>query len=250
MIGFEGKIGVVTGGASGIGAAVTRGFAKHGGTAVIVDFDQKRGMDLVEDIRGGGGKADFVACDLRERFQIDAMVKTVVSRHRRIDFLHNNGYAIWRGNDSAALLGGVGDEHWDHVMNVGLTSAFRVSRSVLPVMASQGGGSIVNTSSTAAYHAERHIGPYAVAKAGISQLTRAIAVEYASSGIRCNAVCPGVINTPLIAGAPLDASFIDGIPLGRLGEAEEIANVILFLASDVASYVTGALIVADGGRTI
>jgi meso-butanediol dehydrogenase/(S,S)-butanediol dehydrogenase/diacetyl reductase len=117
-------------------------------------------------------------------------------------------------------------------------------------MAAQGGGSIVNTSSTAAFHAEPRIGAYAVAKAALSQLTRAVAVEYASMSIRCNAVCPGVIQTPLIAGAPLDADFMRTIPMGRLGTPEEIAHVVLFLASDLASYVTGAIVVADGGRTI
>jgi len=135
-------------------------------------------------------------------------------------------------------------------MTVGLTSTFRASRRAIPIMVAQGGGAIVNTSSTAAFNAEPHVGPYSVAKAGISQLTRAIAVEYAGKGVRCNAVCPGVIRTPLIDGAPLDVNFMASIPMNRLGTPEEIANVVLFLASDLASYMTGAIVVADGGRTI
>ena len=178
------------------------------------------------------------------------MVDGVAARHGRIDILHNNGYAAWRGEDAAALLADVGDAHWDHVIELGLTSAFVAARRAIPFMAAQGEGAIVNTSSSAAYHAEPRISSYAVAKAGISQLTRAIAVDHAEQGIRCNAVCPGVIDTPLIVGAPLDAHFMTSIPIGRLGTAEEIANVVLFLASDMASYVTGAIIVADGGRTI
>ncbi|HEX5536403.1 MAG TPA: SDR family NAD(P)-dependent oxidoreductase [Sphingobium sp.] len=250
MIRFDGKVGVITGGASGIGAAVAQLFAANGGTAVIADLDASRGHSIVQEIQASGGKAHFVPCDLGDAAMIDGMFDTAVARHGRIDFLHNNGYAPWRGEDAGALAADISDGQWQHVINLGITSAFRAVRRAIPIMAAQGGGSIVNTSSTAAFHAEPRIGAYAVAKAALSQLTRAVAVEYASMSIRCNAVCPGVIQTPLIAGAPLDADFMRTIPMGRLGTPEEIAHVVLFLASDLASYVTGAIVVADGGRTI
>jgi len=250
MIRFDGKVGVVTGGASGIGYAVARLFAAHGGTAVIADLDAGRGQGAAQDIQASGGKADFVPCDLGDAAKIDGMIDTVLARQGRIDFLHNNGYASWRGEDAGALSADISEGQWHHTIDLGITSAFRALRRVIPIMAAQGGGSIVNTSSTAAFHAEPRIGAYAVAKAALSQLTRTVAVEYAGMGIRCNAVCPGVIQTPLIKGAPLDADFMRTIPMGRLGTPEEIAHVVLFLASDLASYVTGAIVVADGGRTI
>ena len=250
MIRFDGKVGVITGGASGIGAAVARLFAANGGTAVIADLDANRGQGIVQDIQASGGKADFVSCDLGDAATIDGMIDTAFVRHGRIDVLHNNGYAPWRGEDAGALAADISDDQWQHTINLGVTSAFRATRRAIPTMAAQGGGSIVNTSSTAAFDAEPRIGAYAVAKAALSQFTRAVAVEYAPMGIRCNAVCPGVIQTPLIEGAPLHADFMRTIPMGRLGTPEEIAHVVLFLASDLASYVTGAIIVADGGRTI
>jgi len=247
---FAGKVALITGGGSGIGRATALGWARHGGAVVIADLDTPRAEAVADEIAVAGGHAVSVPTDIAEQASIDAAVELAISRFGRIDFLHNNAFARWRGSDSAALLAEVGDEHWRHVMTLGLDSAFRFSRAVIPHMLRQGGGAIVNTSSTAAYHAEARVGAYGVAKAGLSQLTRSIAVEYATQGIRCNAVCPGVIQTPLIGGAPLPEDFLKTIPMGRLGQPEEIANVVLFLASDLASYVTGATIVADGGRTI
>jgi meso-butanediol dehydrogenase / (S,S)-butanediol dehydrogenase / diacetyl reductase len=181
---------------------------------------------------------------------IDAAVRFAIDRYGRIDFLHNNAFAPWRGEDGFSLTADVGDAHWDHVINLGLTSAFRFTRAVVPIMQRQGGGAIVNTASTAGFHPEARTTAYGVAKAGVIQLSRATAIEYAKDGIRCNAICPGVIRTPLTEGAPLDADFMRGIPLGRLGTPEEMANAILFLASDLATYITGATLVADGGRTV
>lgn len=250
MVDFAGKVALVTGGGSGIGRSTALGWAKAGGSVVIADLDAPRADTVAGQITAAGGHAVTVQTDIAEQASIEAAVMFAVSRFGRIDFLHNNAFAPWRGSDGAALVADVGDEHWRHVMALGLDSAFRFSRAVIPHMVRQGGGSIVNTSSTAAYHAEARVGAYGVAKAGLSQLTRSIAVEYATHRIRCNAVCPGVIQTPLIGGAPLPQDFLKTIPMGRIGQPEEIANVVLFLASDLASYVTGAIVVADGGRTI
>ena len=247
---FAGKVALVTGGGSGIGRSTALGWARAGGSVVIADLDAPRAAKVADEIAAAGGCAATVQTDVAEQASIDAAVTLAISRFGRIDFLHNNAFAPWRGSDSAALVAEVGDEHWRHVMTLGLDSAFRFSRAVIPHMLRQGGGAIVNTSSTAAYHAEARVGAYGVAKAGLSQLTRSIALEYASRGIRCNAVCPGVIQTPLIGGAPLPEDFLKTIPMGRAGLPEEIANVVLFLASDLASYLTGSIVVADGGRTI
>jgi len=247
---FQDRVGIITGGASGIGRAVAAGWAARGGMAIVADYDAKRGAQAAADLVSEGGRATFVECDLRDGDSIINVVETVSREFGRIDFLHNNGFARWNGPDAASFLDGVGDAQWNHVINVGITSAFRMARAVLPIMKAQGAGAIVNTSSTAAYHAEPCISAYAVAKAGISQLTKMIAVEFGASGIRSNAVCPGVIETPLIEGAPLDEGFMKGIPMGRLGQPEEIGNVVLFLASDLASYVNGSIVIVDGGRTV
>lgn len=247
---FADKVALVTGGGSGIGRSTALGWAKAGGSVVIADLDMPRADRVAREIAAAGGRAVTVQTDIAELASIEAAVTLAISRFGRIDFLHNNAFAPWRGPDSAALVADVGDEHWRHVMTLGLDSAFRFSRAVIPRMLRQGGGAIVNTSSTAAYHAEARVSAYGVAKAGLSQLTRSIAVEYAPHGIRCNAVCPGVIQTPLIGGAPLPEDFLKTIPMGRAGRPEEIANLVLFLASDLASYLTGAIVVADGGRTI
>ena len=247
---FADKVALITGGGSGIGRSTALGWARAGGSVVIADLDMPCADTVAGEIAAAGGRAVTVQTDIAELASIEAAVTLAISRFGRIDFLHNNAFAPWRGPDGAALLADVSDEAWRHVLNLGLDSAFRFSRAVIPIMLAQGRGAIVNTSSTAAYHAEARVGPYGVAKAGLSQLTRSIAVEYAGRGIRCNAVCPGVIETGMIAGAPLPDSFLESIPMGRLGQPGEIANVILFLASDLASYVTGALVVADGGRTI
>jgi len=247
---FDQKVALITGGASGMGRATAIGWASRGGKAALVDLDLQRAKAVVREIVKEGGDAFAIAADITEPNAAEHVVSATVERYGRLDFLHNNAFAPWRGADAAVYLGDLSDAHWDHVMNVGLRAAFRLSRAAIRIMEQQGGGTIVNMSSTAGYHAEPYISAYAVAKAGIIQLTRATAVEYGKRGIRCNAVCPGVIRTPLLEGAPLDQDFVRGIPLGRLGEPDEIANTILFLASALATYATPPLLVADGGRTL
>jgi meso-butanediol dehydrogenase/(S,S)-butanediol dehydrogenase/diacetyl reductase len=250
MLKFDEQIGIVTGGASGIGLAVAQGYARGGGHAVIADTNRDAGDAAVKELGRGGHSAEFVDCNMTDSASIEQMIQSVHERHGRIDFLHNNAYAAWKGTDAGALVDGVSDEQWQHVLEIGLTSTFRATRAVLPLMVAKGGGSIVNTASVAAFRAEPRIACYSTIKAGIVQFTRTVAVEYAASQIRCNSVCPGVIRTPLIEGAPLGEDFLASIPMGRLGEAEEVANVVLFLASGLASYLTGETIVIDGGRTL
>jgi len=247
---FQGKVALITGAGSGIGRATALGWAQRGGAVAIAEISARAARAVAGEITALGSDALVVEADVADPAAIEAAVAQAHAHFGRIDFLHNNAFAPWRGPDGAALLADISEGAWRHILNLGLDSAFRFSRAVIPIMLAQGRGAIVNTSSTAAYHAEARVGPYGVAKAGLSQLTRSIAVEYAGRGIRCNAVCPGVIETGMIAGAPLPDSFLESIPMGRLGQPGEIANVILFLASDLASYVTGALVVADGGRTI
>ena len=245
---FHDKVAVITGGGSGMGRATAIGWAGAGGKVVIVDFDLERAEGVVGEIRKAGGEAFAIKENVADADAGEHVVSVTVERFGRVDFLHNNAFAPWRGADAGALVGEVSDAQWNHVMDIGLRAMFRFTRAVLPVMTQQGRGAIVNMSSTAGYHPERSVSAYSISKAGVIQLTKATAVEYADRGIRCNAVCPGVIRTPMIEGAPKEALL--GIPMGRFGEPEEIANAILFLASDLASYVTGAILIADGGKTI
>lgn len=247
---FAAKTALITGGGSGIGRATALGWARRGGRVAILDRDHAAADAVAREIQGSDGVAFAIGADITNPGAARAAVSATLERYGRLDFLHNNAFAPWRGQDATALLAEVSDAHWDHVLDLGLRTMFRFTRAVLPIMERQGCGAIVNMSSTAGYHPERRITSYAVAKAGVMQLTRMTALEYGERGIRCNAVCPGVIRTPLIDGAPLDKEFLKGIPLGRLGDPEEIANVVLFLASDLAAYVTGAIVTADGGRTL
>jgi meso-butanediol dehydrogenase/(S,S)-butanediol dehydrogenase/diacetyl reductase len=247
---FKGRIGVITGGATGIGNAVAMGFAAGGGHSVIADFDEAAGQRAAAAIAATGASASFLRCDLRDPAEAERLAGEIEARFGRIDFLHNNAFGKWPGPDALALTAEVSKEHWDHVMGIGIDAPFHLTRMLIPMMQRKGAGAIVNTASTAGFRADPHVSAYSVAKAALAHLTRLVAREYARDGIRCNAVAPGVIDTQLIAGAPLDDNFMSGIPMGRLGRPEEIANVILFLASDRASYVTGAVVVADGGRTL
>ena len=247
---FHGKTALITGGASGIGRAVAEGWSSRGGLAIIADRDRSNGEQAVSAIQSAGGEAAFIQCDLGNLDEVDSLPARIDRLSGRLDMLHNNGFAPWGGADRHALLGDVSGENWDHVISLGLTSPFRLTRAVLPLMLRQGGGTIVNTSSMAALRAQRYIGPYSVAKAALAHFTRLIAVEYAGQGIRGNAFCPGVIDTPLIVGAPIDDQFLAGIPMGRLGKPEEVANVVLFLASDLASFMTGETVTVDGGHTL
>jgi len=249
---FDGKVGVVTGSGSGIGRATAIGFAQRGGAVIIADFNEEAASKVAGEITGAGGKAVAIRADVSIPADIQAAIDLARSRFGRLDFLHNNAFAMpprWR----PTRLGEVRDEAWEHTLNVGLTACFRGMKYAVPVMREQKSGAIVNTASISGIQADYGVAAYNTIKAGLINLTRAFAIEYGPLGIRANCVCPGVIDTPLIGGAGRDPEMrrrIESrIPLGRLGRPEDIANVVLFLASDLAAFVTGAAYVADGGQT-
>ena len=241
--GLRGRVAIVTGGSQGIGEACARRFALEGAQVVIADVADARGQVLADEL-----KATYVHCDVGDKAQVDALVAQAVAAHGRIDVLVNNA-----GIFKAANFLDVTEADFDAVLRVNLKGSFLVAQAVAREMAKAGRGSIVNMSSVNSVLAIPNIASYNVSKGGINQLTRAMALALADQGIRVNAVGPGTIATELAAQAVLTSDeaknkIMMRTPMKRLGEPSEIADVVAFLASDAASYITGEIIMVDGGR--
>lgn len=245
--GHTGRVCIVTGGAQGIGEACVRRFAAEGGKPVIVDVDDARGQALAAELG-----ALYVRCDVGDKAQVDALVTQVLAAHGRIDVLVNNA-GIFRAADFLEVT----EADFDAVLRVNLKGAFLVGQAVARAMVAQpgghGGGSIVNMSSVNGVLAIPNIASYNVSKGGVNQLTRVMALALADRNIRVNAVAPGTIATELAAKAVLTSEeakhkIMSRTPMKRLGEPSEIADVVAWLASDAASYVTGEIVTVDGGR--
>jgi len=241
--GHAGRVVIVTGGAQGIGEACARRFAAEGAKVMIADLDSQRGQTLANEL-----DATFVTCDVGEKAQVDALVAQTVRQHQRIDVLVNNA-GILRAADFLE----VSEVDFDAVMRVNIKGAFLMGQAVARVMAAQGSGSIVNMSSVNATVTIPTIASYNISKGGINQLTRVMSLALADKGIRVNAVAPGTIATEMAIKAVLATEearvkVMSRTPLQRLGEPSEVADVVAWLASDAASYVTGEIVVVDGGR--
>jgi NAD(P)-dependent dehydrogenase (short-subunit alcohol dehydrogenase family) len=245
---LKGKVAIVTGGSSGIGRASAELFAREGARVVVADYNADAGRATVETIKGAGGDAIFVQVDVSDAAQVRDMVQTALDTYGGIDILLNNAGIL--------LFGTVLDteeKDWRRVMDINLTGTFLVCKAVLPHMIQRGGGSIINlTSSTGAHDAGPNTAAYVTSKGGVALMTRAMAIDHAKDHVRVNAVAPGPTDTPMLRDAlSLEqlAAFAATFPMGRLGRPEELANAILFLASDDASFVTGAILAVDGGQT-
>ncbi len=241
--GHAGRVVIVTGAAQGIGEACARRFAGEGAKVVIADLDAQRGQALAKELA-----ADFIACDVGDKAQVDALVAQTVQRHQRIDVLVNNAGIL-----RAADFLDISEADFDAVLRVNIKGAFLVGQAVARVMAAQGGGSIVNMSSVNGTVTIPTIASYNISKGGINQLTRVMSLALVDKGIRVNAVAPGTIATELAAKAVLATEearvkVMSRTPMKRLGEPSEVADVVAWLASDAASYVTGEIVVVDGGR--
>jgi meso-butanediol dehydrogenase/(S,S)-butanediol dehydrogenase/diacetyl reductase len=253
---FDGKIALITGAGSGIGKATAVGFAQRGGAVAVADVNQETATSVVTEITRAGGRATAIVADLTNVTAIESMIADAVGAYGRIDVLHNNAFgvpsSIYKGR--IAPVAEIDQQVWDYTLQIGLTAVMQATRAVLPLMQKQGGGAIVNTASISGHFADYGIAAYNAMKAAVVNFTRVVAIEYAGDNIRCNCICPGAIDTPLLQRSLTTIQgFADAtlaaIPMGRLGKPEEMANVALFLASDLASYVTGSAFVADGGLT-
>lgn len=247
------KICIVTGGAMGIGKAAALALAREGGTVVVADIDDMGGQATVEEIQLAGGEAFFHHTDVVRSSDVEALVAETVRRYGKLNVLLNNvGVAI------PGKAHEMSEEDWNRVINVNLTGVWRGMKYAIPAMLEAGGGSIVNISSAQSLLGFTGWSGYAASKGGINALTQQAAFDYARDGIRVNAIAPGTIMTPmnekLMRESPDSQQMMDNWasihPLGRVGQPDEVAEAVVFLASDESSFITGVVLRVDGGMVI
>jgi NAD(P)-dependent dehydrogenase (short-subunit alcohol dehydrogenase family) len=243
---FQNKVALVTGGSFGIGRATAVLFARHGARVAVVDWQQDE--ETLKQIHTVGGEAIFIRCDVSKDSDVRAMVEQVIARFGRLDFAFNNAGI----EGETAPTHEVTEENWNRVIDINLKGAWLCMKYELPHMLQQGKGVIVNCSSIAGLVGFPGIAAYAASKHGLLGLTKTAALEYAQSGVRINAICPGVIKTPMIdrfieKNNTTEEAMASGEPIGRMGTPEEIAEGAVWLCSDAASFITGHPLVADGG---
>ena len=250
---LEDRIAIVTGAAQGIGRACAVRLAEEGAKVIVADVNDEGGTATAAAIRKGGGAAQFVDCDISEKLDVHNLVAKTLEVHGRIDVLVNNAGVV----DDVPFLD-LSEDEYDRILRINLKGAFLAGQAAARQMVKQGAregggaGAIVNMSSINAVFALPDHVAYSISKGGLAQLTKAMAIALAPHGIRVNAVGPGTIETPLLAGVVKDAAFrkkvLSRTPLGRIGRPDEVAAIVAWLASDQASYVTGTTVYADGGR--
>jgi NAD(P)-dependent dehydrogenase (short-subunit alcohol dehydrogenase family) len=249
----EGKTAIVTGGASGIGRAAALALAREGAWVAVADIDGAGAQETVAAIEAEGGTAFYRHTDVSVTADVAGLIQDVTKRWHHLDVLFNNaGVAI------GGSITEMSEQDWERVLSVNLSSVWRGMHFAIPEMLKTGGGSIINTSSVQSVVGFRGWSGYAASKGGINSLTRQAAVEYAAQGIRVNAILPGTILTPMNEGilasspdaARIEADWLSMHPVGRLGQPSEVAALVVFLASDESSFITGELIRVDGGLVV
>lgn len=248
------KVAIITGGTSGIGLAVAKLFAKEGAKVVLAARNAVAGAQAVAEVTESGGEAIFVSCDVTKAADCQEVVRVAMQKFGKIDLLFNNSGIIFRNKDVVETS----EEEWASSIGVMLTGTYLMSRFVIPEMARGGGGSIINNSSIYGLIGGKGVAAYCAAKGGVTNLTRAMAIDHAAQNIRVNCICPGSVETPLLRQEMEECGGLEKMrpvfaaqhPLNRIASPEEVANTVLFLASDESSYVTGVALSVDGGRAI
>jgi NAD(P)-dependent dehydrogenase (short-subunit alcohol dehydrogenase family) len=246
---FSGKVALVTGAASGIGRACALAFAQEGARVVVTDVDVERGEETVSLVRAAEGEGMFFRCDVSRPAEVEALFKALLNTYDRLDYACNNAGIA----GATALTADYPEGTWNRVLAINLTGAWLCMKYEIPQMLKQGGGSIVNMASILGTVGFAAASAYVTAKHGLIGLTKTAALEYATQGIRVNAVCPGFIYTPMLEqagmaeGTELYSTIANLHPVKRLGKPEEVARVVTWLCSDAASFITGDAVLVDGG---
>src|SRR5207249_380466 len=248
---FRGRVAFVTGGANGIGRATALAFAREDANLVVADVSEEGNQETSRMIEELGGRALAVRCDVSRPEDVKAALDKPLEAFGRLDFAFNNA-GVEQPITAAAEIT---EEEWNRIIRIDLRGVFLCMKYEIPLMLKQGGGAIVNTASGAGVKGFAGQGAYTAAKHGVVGLTKSAALDYAPQNIRVNAVCPGYIDTPMMGrftgGTPEGrAKVISEEPIGRMGRPEEIANAVLWLCSDAASFVVGHALVVDGGQTV
>jgi NAD(P)-dependent dehydrogenase (short-subunit alcohol dehydrogenase family) len=249
---FVNKVIVITGAGSGIGRTAALAFAREGGSVVIGDINETEGNETARQILESGGYATAVGCDVRNAQEVQALIARAVADFGGVDVLYNNAGVVRYGTVEELSV-----EDWDFQLDINLKGTFLTCKYAIPEMRKRGGGAIVNTASVQAFASQKTVPAYAASKGGVVSLTTTIALDHADDNIRCNCIAPGTIRTPMVDQAaetfgPDDpeaaiAEWGRLHPLGRVGKPEEVANLVLFLASDEAAFCTGGCYRVDGG---
>jgi NAD(P)-dependent dehydrogenase (short-subunit alcohol dehydrogenase family) len=248
---LDGKVALITGGGSGMGRVASSLFAREGARVALTDVNDEAGVQAAKEIQASGGESLFVHADVSREDDAREMVRAAIEAFGRLDVLYNNAGVMLAEDGS---IDATDESVWDRTLAINVKGVAFGCKFGIPAMIASGGGSIINVASFVAWMgAATSQTAYTASKGAVVSMTREIAVEYARRGIRCNALCPGPIDTPLLAELLSDPErrrrrFVH-IPMGRLGQAEELAKAALFLASDDSSYMTGASLVVDGGIT-
>lgn len=249
------KVIIITGGGQGIGKAGALKFAREGAVVIVIDINSKTGESVVSKIKDSGGESLFIYCDVSKIIDVKNAINEVDKKYGKLNVLYNNASVYLPSRDGKITE--IDEETWDKIININLKSIFLFCKFSIPLMIKSGGGSIINTSSSAGIIGIPNNDAYTAAKGATVQLTKSMAVEYGPDGIRVNCIAPAAIDTPMMKQSnPVDSDFDEkrflGLrtPLRRYGTSDEIANIACFLASDESSYLNGAIIVADGGITI